>query len=328
MATCRDCISTGGGCCVGVFEDGWKLVLLPSEVKKISAITGKAPSEFADMSPLSARQLDWYTNGFAGEDPLWARLFQLWKRPSAIRSKCPFLTPSGCSLPYDSKPFLCRIYPLGFNITTNKFYYPPETDCIVERDLHSASEVLDHFHDDESHLGKSFQTFRRQCLELLEKHERMNIRAMAHDDKAVIMDIIRRTPEFSQDDEAVAEEVIDAYLDKGFASDYHTYVVEVSSEVAGYICFGPTPITQGTWDIYWLAVDPKAKGAGLGSALIAFAEDQIQSAQGRMAIIETSSGPVYENTRQFHLAHGYTTVGTIPDYYSPGDDKLILVKRF
>jgi len=126
---------------------------------------------------------------------------------------------------------------------------------------------------------------------------------------------------------AVAEEVIDSYLKDSFSSGYHILVAEVDSIVTGYICYGPTPMTEGTWDIYWMAVAQEKQNQGIGSALMKYAEKAILRAKGRLAIIETSSTPAYEKTRHFHLRHGYEIVARIPDFYAPGDDKLILQKR-
>jgi len=125
----------------------------------------------------------------------------------------------------------------------------------------------------------------------------------------------------------VAEEVIDSYLRDPHGSGYHALVAELDSAIAGYICYGPAPLTEGTWDIYWMAVAPEKQGKGIGSALLAHAEDKIREAQGRLIVIETSSQPEYEKTRRFHLSHGYEVIGRIPDFYTPGDDKLILQKR-
>jgi len=141
------------------------------------------------------------------------------------------------------------------------------------------------------------------------------------------MKILRNTPEFKPSEVVVAEEVIDSYLHDPSRSGYHTLVAEVDSTVAGYICYGPTPLTEGTWDIYWMAVAPEKQGQSIGSTLMTFAEDQIKKAQGRLAIIETSSKPEYEKTQRFHLGHGYEVVCRIPDFYAPSDDKLILQKR-
>jgi GNAT superfamily N-acetyltransferase len=126
---------------------------------------------------------------------------------------------------------------------------------------------------------------------------------------------------------AVAEELIDSYLNDPSGSGYHILVAEVDSTITGYICYGPTPLTEGTWDIYWMAVAREKQGQGIGSALMKSAEKEIMRAKGRLAIIETSSIPAYEKTRNFHLSQGYEVICRIPDFYTPGDDKLILQKR-
>jgi len=150
---------------------------------------------------------------------------------------------------------------------------------------------------------------------------------MIHEDKPSITKILRSTPEFKPSEVAVAEEVIDSYLKDSLDSGYHILVAEVDSTVTGYICYGPTPLTEGTWDIYWEAVARERQDRGIGSALMESAEKEIVRAKGRLAIIETSSTPAYEKTRHFHLNHGYEVICRIPDFYAPGDDKLILQKR-
>ena len=126
---------------------------------------------------------------------------------------------------------------------------------------------------------------------------------------------------------AVAKEVIDSYLKDSLRSGYHILVAEVNSTITGYICYGPTPLTEGTWDIYWEAVARERQDRGIGSALMESAEKEIVRAKGRLAIIETSSTPAYKKTRHFYLSHGYEVICRIPDFYAPGDDKLILQKR-
>jgi GNAT superfamily N-acetyltransferase len=150
---------------------------------------------------------------------------------------------------------------------------------------------------------------------------------MCPEDKTHVTKILRRTPEFKPFEVAVAEELIDSYLDDPSGSGYHILVAEVDSTVAGYICYGPTPLTEGTWDIYWMAVAQPRQGQGIGSALMQSAEKEILKAKGRLSIIETSSTPTYQKTRNFYASRGYETICRIPDFYTPGDDKLILQKR-
>jgi ribosomal protein S18 acetylase RimI-like enzyme len=151
------------------------------------------------------------------------------------------------------------------------------------------------------------------------------IRPMTPGDKPAIMKLLAATPEFKPSEVVVAEEVIDSYLKDSYQSGYHVLVAEVESLV-GYVCYGPTPLTEGTWDIYWLAVSQKEQSRGIGGALMASAEDEIKKAKGRLAVIETSSTPEYEGTRRFYQRHGYETACRLADFYAPGDDKLILRK--
>jgi len=60
---------------------------------------------------------------------------------------------------------------------------------------------------------------------------------------------------------------------------------------------------------------------------VAEAEEQIRNSGGRLVVIETSTKPGYEKTRHFYLNHGYEIICRIPDFYAPGDDKIILQKR-
>lgn len=153
------------------------------------------------------------------------------------------------------------------------------------------------------------------------------IRPFTRDDKPAVMQILRAVPEFKPEEVDIAEEVIDCYLEDPGASDYYIVVAEVDSGVGGYVCFGPTPLTEGTWDIYWIAVAPDMQGKGIGGILLETAEKSIGEAAGRLAVIETSSLPSYARTRGFYSSRDYETVARIPDFYAPGDDKLILVKR-
>lgn len=153
------------------------------------------------------------------------------------------------------------------------------------------------------------------------------IRPMTGADKTSIVKTLRALPEFTSDEVVVAEEVIDSYLQNSVSSGYHIFVAEADSSVAGYVCYGPTPLTKDTWDMYWLAVDAKRQGQGIGRTLMAFAEARIRENQGRLIIIETSGRPQYDKTRRFHQSQGYGVVGRIADFYAPGDDKVFLEKR-
>lgn len=155
----------------------------------------------------------------------------------------------------------------------------------------------------------------------------LKIRPMITKDKRALLPMLKSTPEFKPIEVSVAEEVINSYLLHGTDSGYNIQVAEDNKEVVGYICYGQTPCTVGTWDIYWIAVDHTKRGRSIGKTLSELAEKEIKQAGGRLIFIETSSTPLYENTIKFYLKRGYEVVARISDFYTPGDDKLILQKK-
>ncbi len=141
------------------------------------------------------------------------------------------------------------------------------------------------------------------------------------------MQILRTTPEFTPDEVILAEEVLDNCLRDPSGSGYNMLVAEIDSSIVGYVCYGPTPLTEGTWDMYWAAVASDQQGKGIGSALFSAAEDRMKEARARLILIETSSKPDYEKTLRFHQRHGYEVITRLPDFYAVGDDKLTLQKK-
>lgn len=149
----------------------------------------------------------------------------------------------------------------------------------------------------------------------------VKIRGIQSTDKQRILEIVRETGVFLPEEVVVAEEVIDDYFKDPEGSGYFFYVAEQDGQPSGYICYGPTPMTRGTWDIYWAAVTPGLHGRGIGSSLLRMAEQNIKSLGGRMVLIETSSNPNYKAARSLYLKMGYEHASTIADFYDPGDHK-------
>ncbi len=155
------------------------------------------------------------------------------------------------------------------------------------------------------------------------------VRPMTDGDRERVLDIIRSTGMFTADEFRVAAELIDITLDQPGQRDYAVVVVEdEDGRVAGYLTYGPTPLTDGTYDLYWMAVSPEAQGRGFGRELVVWLEKTVSEAGGRLILIETSSQPKYEKTRKFYLGLGYTEASRIPDFYKAGDSRITYVKYF
>ena len=111
-------------------------------------------------------------------------------------------------------------------------------------------------------------------------------------------------------------------------SDYE-FVGAFSAEgdLAGYACYGATPGTDRTYDLYWIAVHPRYQGQGDGSRLLGEVERQRQARGARLLVVETSSRDVYAPTRGFYQNHGYEQVARVRDYYDIADDRVVYLKR-
>ena len=146
-------------------------------------------------------------------------------------------------------------------------------------------------------------------------------------DRDAVLAFVARTGFFRADEVAVAQELLDDALATGPPGHYQSLVAEDESGAAvGWVCFGPTPCTIGTFDIYWIVVAPDAQRRGIGAALMVFAEERIAERGGRLAVVETSGRPVYDPTRGFYLNMGYREAARIADFYAAGDAKVVYTK--
>lgn len=163
------------------------------------------------------------------------------------------------------------------------------------------------------------------------------LRDLTSADAGRILDITRATGVFREEELAIADEVFhDAVAPTGPSGGlgtgselqprpYYALGAEIGGELAGWICWGKTPCTEGTWDLYWLAVDPAAYRGGIASALVTEMERRLAGV-ARLISVDTSGRPDYGPTRAFYLSRGYRDVARVPDFYAPGDDQVIFTK--
>lgn len=132
---------------------------------------------------------------------------------------------------------------------------------------------------------------------------------------------------FRPDEVDVAVELVQERLVKGESSGYHYWFAEVGGELAGYVCYGPTPCTIGSFDLYWIVVGSAFQGRGLGTRLMNRCElSAVKMGCGRM-YVETSGKEQYQPTRRFYEKAGYFQAAVLSDFYDIGDAKIIFQKN-
>lgn len=154
-------------------------------------------------------------------------------------------------------------------------------------------------------------------------------------DRARVAELLVSTAVFSPEEVDVALQLFDASMrsdgpagaDDAQLADYEFTGAFEGERLIGYACAGPTPATEGTFDLYWLAVDAAAQGKGIGTTLVREVERGLRERGARMLLVETSSRPDYSNTRAFYARCGYTEAARIKDFYAPADDRIMLTTR-
>ncbi|MCA3016952.1 MAG: GNAT family N-acetyltransferase [Myxococcaceae bacterium] len=154
----------------------------------------------------------------------------------------------------------------------------------------------------------------------------MDIKPLVSQDRTQLEGLLRRIETFTADEVECALELIDAATQPS-NKDYQVLVAARDGKVVGYVCYGPTPMTSGTFDLYWIASDPLVRGQGVGAALVSAMEGDIRRRKGRLIRVETSAMEAYGPTRGFYAAMQYKEESRFRDFYKPGEDLIILAKR-
>jgi ribosomal protein S18 acetylase RimI-like enzyme len=157
----------------------------------------------------------------------------------------------------------------------------------------------------------------------------MRLGALRSRDRSRLAELLVATGAFHADEVDVALSLFDlSQAPNASDTDGYEFLGAFDGErLVGYACFGATPVTEGTYDLYWLAVDPAQQGRGLGRALVRAVEAKLIERGARLLVVETSSREEYAGTRRFYARSGYVEAARVRDFYAPADDRIVLTTR-
>jgi GNAT superfamily N-acetyltransferase len=163
---------------------------------------------------------------------------------------------------------------------------------------------------------------------LVKPKSNITIRPIIFPDKEKLFYLIKQRGTFNEKEIEVAIEVIEDTLAFPEKKEYYTFcAVEGNGDIAGFICFGPIPMTDRCYDLYWIAVDEKFSRNGVGKKLLKAMEDFVVKEKARRIYIDTSSTAPYTAARTFYANHGFRLITVLQDFYRSGDDKIIFMKE-
>jgi ribosomal protein S18 acetylase RimI-like enzyme len=154
------------------------------------------------------------------------------------------------------------------------------------------------------------------------------LRPTTPDDTDILVSLTAETGFFKPHEVETLREVLADYHG-GNADLGHVALTweDIGDQINGLVYYAPAAMTDRTWYLYWIVVRGECRGLGIGKQMLHVVETDIRDRGGRLLLIETSSVPLYEPTRQFYLRTGYDRVAHIPDYYADGDGLMVFGKR-
>ncbi len=150
-----------------------------------------------------------------------------------------------------------------------------------------------------------------------------SVRKTARADAPAILRLAAAEPLFSREDREVVEELLLDYLEEPEPGDYRFLTAIDEGRVAGFACYGPTPLTRGTYDLYWICVGRRHRRRGTGRSLLLAVIRGLRRSGGRLLSVETSGRRDFAPTRAFYQQAGLDATARVPNFYAPGDDLVI-----
>jgi ribosomal protein S18 acetylase RimI-like enzyme len=153
------------------------------------------------------------------------------------------------------------------------------------------------------------------------------VREMKKEDRKHILDIIKKIKIFNDEDQRIAIELVEEVVDGPNKEEYYVQCAVKGNKILGYICYGPASLCVGTYEVYYIAVDPDNFRGGIGKLLMVKMEEALKEKKARLILLETSSSEEYNGTRNFYLKLGYKEAAKIKDYFKEGEDRVIYEKK-
>ena len=149
------------------------------------------------------------------------------------------------------------------------------------------------------------------------------LRTATREDEQAVVDLVVGAGMFTRDEAGL--------LGAGFLlAEDTTCLVEDADDGAGLasvVLYRPEEAADRVFDLTMIAVRPDLQGRGRGAAIMRHVEQDLRDRGQRMVVVRTSATAPYDRTRAFYQRLGYAEHGRVPDYWSDGDDLVVLTTR-
>jgi ribosomal protein S18 acetylase RimI-like enzyme len=118
-------------------------------------------------------------------------------------------------------------------------------------------------------------------------------------------------------------------LDEHFSDKRETedlWFTDYAHEPVGMAYVAPERMTEGTWNLYLIAVHPHHQKQGRGKSILRHVEQVLKERGERILLVETSGTEDFEYVREFYRKNGYKEEARIREFYTAGVDKIVFRK--
>ena len=122
------------------------------------------------------------------------------------------------------------------------------------------------------------------------------------------------------------DDMISDYLSNEKSTDIWFTTIDQGKPISIGYC-APERLTEGTYNLYAIAVNKNQQGKGIGKKMMEYIENELRKNGNRILIVETSGKPEFELTREFYIKCNYKKQAVIPEFYEKGDDKIVFWKK-
>ena len=146
-------------------------------------------------------------------------------------------------------------------------------------------------------------------------------------DRAAILAVARSVTVFSDEEVDTVEELFEGYLKSPEKSGYNFLSYREGEAILGFACWGPTALSKGAVDLYWIATAAEAQGKGVATALFDAAGKAARAAGRWLMVIWTSDRPEYQAARNFYQRMGCDLTVQLADFYDRGEALCVFTLR-
>lgn len=151
------------------------------------------------------------------------------------------------------------------------------------------------------------------------------IRTTTPQDKEQLLEVARASGLFEPEQVGELDEMLSSYFGNNESCDI--WLTDAEDELPiGVAYAAPERMTDGTWNLYLIAIHPDCQRNGRGKALLKHVENILVERAVRVLLVETAGTDDFDYVRAFYAKSGYKEEARIREYYEAGVDKVVYRK--